>query len=501
MLKSSLYAAIDLGSNSFHMLVVREISGYVQTLARIKRKVRLAAGLDENNYLSQQAMDRGWQCLHLFSEYLQDIPTEQVQIVATATLRLAKNADLFIKQGENILGHPIRIITGEEEAQLIYQGVAYTTGGSDKRLVIDIGGGSTEIITGTNVKHNQLVSLNMGCVTWLEHYFKDRNLTAENFAQAETTAHKIIRPIANQLIEQGWQICVGASGTIQAIQEIMLADGMDERITLYKLQLLKKVAITSGKLEELEIKGLTLESALVFPSGLAILIAIFVELKIDHMILAGGALREGLIYNMLDLPTKQNIRAVTLANIQHRFQVDIEQANRVKRLTEYFYSQLKKSFYRDNHQVDELLKGASALHEIGLSIDARHATNHAHYLISHLDMPGYTLMQKRLLAALLKNQTGPIEFAELTQQNAIPLQHAILLCRLLRLAIIFTLPRRDNTIPLLRLRANKETLILTLPHQWLLEHPLCYENLQQEIQWQSNINWPLILEGQTELTQ
>jgi len=141
MLKSSLYAAIDLGSNSFHMLVVREISGYVQTLARIKRKVRLAAGLDENNYLSQQAMDRGWQCLHLFSEYLQDIPTEQVQIVATATLRLAKNADLFIKQGENILGHPIRIITGEEEAQLIYQGVAYTTGGSDKRLVIDIGGG------------------------------------------------------------------------------------------------------------------------------------------------------------------------------------------------------------------------------------------------------------------------------------------------------------------------------------------------------------------------
>jgi len=139
----------------------------------------------------------------------------------------------------------------------------------------------------------------------------------------------------------------------------------------------------------------------------------------------------------------------------------------LSRLTEYFYSQLKESFYRDNHQVDELLKGASALHEIGLSIDARHATNHAHYLISHLDMPGYTLTQKRLLAALLKNQTGPIELAELTQQNAIPLQHAILLCRLLRLATIFTLPRRDNTIPLLRLRANKETLILTLPHQWL----------------------------------
>ena len=193
---TSLYAAIDLGSNSFHMLVVREVAGSIQTLARIKRKVRLAAGLDKQNLLSQEAMQRGWQCLKLFSERLQDIPRDQIRVVATATLRLASNADEFLGKAQAILGCPIQVITGEEEARLIYHGVAHTTGGPDKRLVVDIGGGSTELVTGIGAQATTLYSLSMGCVTWLEQYFADRNLAKENFDQAEQAATDMILPVA-----------------------------------------------------------------------------------------------------------------------------------------------------------------------------------------------------------------------------------------------------------------------------------------------------------------
>lgn len=180
-------------------------------------------------------------------------------------------------------GTPVQVISGEEEARLIYRGVAHTTGGADQRLVVDIGGASTELVTGTGAQTTSLFSLSMGCVTWLERYFADRSLTKENFDLAEAAAREVLLPVADVLRYHGWKVCVGASGTVQALQEIMMAQGMDERITLAKLQQLKQRAIQCGRLEELEIEGLTLERALVFPSGLAILIAIFSELNIQCM--------------------------------------------------------------------------------------------------------------------------------------------------------------------------------------------------------------------------
>lgn len=390
---STLYAAIDLGSNSFHMLVVREVAGSIQTLARIKRKVRLAAGLDQHNHLSHEAMQRGWQCLRLFSERLQDIPREQIRVVATATLRLASNADEFLQVAEQILGCPVQVISGEEEARLIYHGVAHTTGGPDQRLVVDIGGGSTELVTGTGAQASQLYSLSMGCVTWLERYFSDRNLGQENFERAEQAAREMVRPIAPQLRQQGWQICVGASGTVQALQEIMVAQGMDERITLPKLRQLKQRAIQCGKLEELEIEGLTLERALVFPSGLSILLAIFQELGIESMMLAGGALREGLVYGMLHLPVEQDIRIRTIRNLQRRYLIDTEQAERVSQLAANFSQQVANEWQLDA-RCRELLHSASLIHELGLSVDFKQAPQHAAYLIRHLDLPGFTPAQK-----------------------------------------------------------------------------------------------------------
>ena len=490
MNSTSLYAAIDLGSNSFHMLVVREVAGSIQTLTRIKRKVRLAAGLNGDNELSVEAMERGWQCLRLFAERLQDIPHPQIRVVATATLRIAVNADVFIAKAQEILGCPVQVISGEEEARLIYQGVAHTTGGADQRLVVDIGGASTELVTGSGAQTTSLFSLSMGCVTWLERYFTNRNLAQENFDEAEKAAREVLRPVADKLRFHGWKVCVGASGTVQALQEIMMAQGMDERITLAKLQQLKQRAIHCGRLEELEIEGLTLERALVFPSGLAILIAIFTELNIQCMTLAGGALREGLVYGMLHLPVDQDIRSRTLRNIQRRFMVDTDQANRVTQLAVHLLEQVKDEWHLEAIS-RELLQSACQLHEIGLSVEYKQAPLHAAWLVRNLDLPGFTPAQKKLLATLLLNQTNPVDLSSLHQQNAVPPRIAEHLCRLLRLAIIFAARRRDDLVPHITLQAQDENLTLTLPEGWLEHHPLGTELIDQEIQWQSYVHWPL----------
>ncbi|SUX76626.1 guanosine-3',5'-bis(diphosphate) 3'-pyrophosphohydrolase [Citrobacter freundii] len=472
------------------MLVVREVAGSIQTLTRIKRKVRLAAGLNSDNVLSAEAMERGWQCLRLFAERLQDIPQPQIRVVATATLRIAVNADEFIVKAQEILGCPVQVISGEEEARLIYQGVAHTTGGADQRLVVDIGGASTELVTGSGAQTTSLFSLSMGCVTWLERYFTNRNLAQENFDEAEKAAREVLRPVADKLRFHGWKVCVGASGTVQALQEIMMAQGMDERITLTKLQQLKQRAIHCGRLEELEIEGLTLERALVFPSGLAILIAIFTELNIQCMTLAGGALREGLVYGMLHLPVDQDIRSRTLRNIQRRFMVDTDQANRVTQLAVHLLEQVKDEWHLEAIS-RELLQSACQLHEIGLSVEYKQAPLHAAWLVRNLDLPGFTPAQKKLLATLLLNQTNPVDLSSLHQQNAVPPRIAEHLCRLLRLAIIFAARRRDDLVPYITLQAQDENLTLTLPEGWLEHHPLGTELIDQEIQWQSYVHWPL----------
>ncbi|BAE75664.1 Guanosine-5'-triphosphate,3'-diphosphate pyrophosphatase [Sodalis glossinidius str. 'morsitans'] len=490
---TSLYAAIDLGSNSFHMLVVREVAGTLQTLARIKRKVRLAAGLYGDNRLSSDAMQRGWQCLRLFAEHLQDIPPTQVRVVATATLRLATNAAEFLGPASAILGCPVQVISGEEEARLIYQGVAHTTGGSDERLVVDIGGGSTELVVGRGAQALELFSLEMGCVTWLERYFNDRSLTRENFERAEQAAREKIRPVAFRLLAQGWQVCVGASGTVQALQEIMVAQGMDEHITLSKLLQLKQRAIHCGKLEELEIEGLTLERALVFPSGLAILLAVFAELGITTMTLAGGALREGMMYGMMALPVGGDIRQRTLENLQRRYQLDTEQAQRVTWLADGFARQVAEAWQLDE-RCFTLLRCASMIHEIGLSIDIKRAPQHAAYLVRHTDLPGFTPAQQKLIATLLQNQSNHINLTQLNEQNCLAPRIAQRLCRLMRLAIIFASRRRDDALPAVELRAAEETLYVILPQGWLSQHPLRAEYLEQESQWQSYVHWPLLLE-------
>ncbi|GLT16132.1 guanosine-5'-triphosphate,3'-diphosphate diphosphatase [Vibrio algivorus] len=488
---SPLYAVIDLGSNSFHMLVVRHIDGSVQTMAKIKRKVRLANGLDQNNQLSQEAMQRGWDCLSLFAERLQDIPTDNIRIVGTAALRSATNVDVFVKKANQILGHHIEIISGEEEAATIYKGVAHTSGGLGHRLVVDIGGASTELIIGREFDAKALVSLPMGCVTWLDHYFHDRQLTQQNFEQAILAAKSTLEPILQKYTTLGWDVCVGASGTVQALQEIMLAQGMDEIITLAKLKRLQKQAMMASHLEELEIDGLTLERALVFPSGLSILIAIFESLNIESMTLAGGALREGLAYEMIGEMRQSNIRQRTISSVQQRYQVDVQYGIQVANVAMQLLQQCGHQQWISESQAEFLLHSAAELHEIGLSIDFKKGGEHGAYLLQNLDLPGFTRAQKHFLAELVRRYRDSL--SSLPEQHALSGQSSKRLLRLLRLSVLLTHRRNTQIQPKFLLTAQGDNLTLAMDSTWLKDNPLTQAELEIEANRQTDIGWPLTI--------
>ncbi len=488
---SPLFAAIDLGSNSFHMLVVRHIDGSVQTMAKIKRKVRLAAGLDEHNALSLEAMQRGWDCLSLFAERLQDIPKENIRIVGTATLRTATNVDVFLEKANQILGHDINVISGEEEAATIYKGVAHTSGGSGRRLVVDIGGASTELIIGESFEAKALTSLKMGCVTWLENYFKDRQLSAQNFDAAIEGAKQTLTPILERYSELGWDVCVGASGTVQALQEIMLAQGMDEVITHAKLKRLQKQAMLADHLEELEIEGLTLERALVFPSGLSILIAVFELLNIDAMTLAGGALREGLAYEMVDELRQEDIRARTIHSVQSRYQLDSQYGHQVATLARQLLDQAGGSQWVAEPQGAMLLESVAQMHEIGLTIDFKKGGEHSAYLLQHLDLPGFTRAQKFFIGELARRYRE--QLTSLPEQHALSGNSAKRVLRLLRLAVLLTHRRNPELAPQATLTAEGDKLSLTIDAKWLAANPLTAAELEIESHRQSDIGWPLTI--------
>ncbi len=490
MNESPLYAAIDLGSNSFHMLVVREVAGAIRTVAKVKRKVRLAAGLDADNRLSQEAMARGWDCLRLFAEQLQDVPKENILVVGTATLRLATNVGEFLGPAERMLGHRIEVISGEEEARTIYQGVSWTSSGEGHRLVIDIGGASTELVIGEQSDAKLLNSLHMGCVTWLRRYFADGQLSEAHFAAAIDGAKAVLARVQQEYVALGWETCVGASGTVQALQEIMIAQGRSERVTLGKLLELKAQAIACGRLDTLALQGLAPERLSVFPSGLAILIAIFETLKVDHMTLAGGALREGLIYSMIGRRRGCDARERTADSLMSRYQLDRGQAERVRNVALAAFVQVQRDWHLSEQYGRPMLRWAAMLYELGLCIEYKKAPQHAAYIIDNIDLPGFTPSQRQLLSALLFNQRDEFKLAVLEKQNAVSTPQACRLARLLRLAIILCMRRTEGTVPSFRLEVEGDALTLWLKQGWQQEHYLRASELQQEARRQSEMGWP-----------
>lgn len=487
-----MYAVIDLGSNSFHMLIAKSIAGGLQTIGRVKRKVRLAAGLDNENVLSTEAMQRGWECLALFAERLQDIPKQNITIVATATLRLATNADVFKTQAEKILGHTINVISGELEARTIYKGVAHTSSCTGKQLVIDIGGASTEVVIGKGFEALHYKSLNMGCVTYLERYFKDCQLSEANFNAAIKAAHEVIDEIAPEYKAAGWQIASGASGTVQAIQEIMVAQNLDDLLTLEKLNKIKDQSIAYSTIAALDLPGLSEERRLVFVSGLAILIALFESLNIEKMGLAGGALREGVLYSMVPEFHNSDIRKRTVDGFMDRYHVDQKQANRVSGLVMQLAAQVGDSWPLESAHALPLLNAAAQLHEIGLLIEYKQYHKHTAYILENTDMPGFSQSEHKVIAAIANAHRSDIQKGSFDTLGANS-KLAQYLVRLLRIAVILSMRRQDDVLPKIELSVENDTLDLKFANNWLKEHPLMASELQQESKLQSKLGWKLIV--------
>lgn len=489
--QSQYYAAVDLGSNSFHLVIVQVVNGNVQIVGKVKQKVRLAAGLNHDNLLDELSMERGWKCLESFAERLIDIPKGNIKIVGTATLRLATNANEFLKKGEKILKHPITVISGEEEAKQIYLGVAYTSANQGNSLVIDIGGASTEVIVGSDMQPIDLVSLDVGCVTFMARFFPEQKITKQGFDDAIAEARKHIEPVAERFLQYGWSQCLGASGTPQATSEILVSRGIAEPIQLSYLNTLKDQSIQLGDVNKLDFEGLAESRKAIFPSGLAILIALFESLSIKQMQISSGALREGLIYGMLDQEKHTDLRAKTIQFATERFHVDEEQAVRVCHAALHLYQQYIQ--YEPDNDLDYefVLDAASRLHEIGLHIDYKLYHQHGGYIVRHLSMLGFSAIQRALVALLIENHRQNINLESFSHYQSKHRKWALDLCRMLRLAVVLCLRRKDNLLPEIELKIEGTNWQLLFPKNWLKKHPLIDVELANEKWLQHKAGWVL----------
>ena len=476
---NQLYAAIDLGANSFHMLVVQNVAGKPRTVAKVKRKVRLASGLDSNNKLELAAMQRGWQCLSLFAERIEHIPKENIKVVSTATLRLATNASEFCATANHILGIDIDIISGEKEAALIYHGMAVTSDSADKRLIIDIGGASTELILGQASTPLVLNSLHMGCVTWRDRYFSDGLLNSHNFEQAINAAAEVFKETQGDYLAHQWQLSLGASGSVQAVQEVLIAQRLNEEITLEKLRLIQQQTMACVSQDKLDVDGLIDDRKPVFASGLAILIMLFEQLNIDVMMASGGALREGLIDQLLKTPLVTDIRQDCCLHLQQRFDVDLKQADQVTEVALALFNQLE-SQHGFSAQDKEMLRYAAQLHEIGCSIEYLQANKHGAYLLSHIAMAGFSKQQQKIISALVGNYKNEINDDRLRQQAWCSVEGALLLMSCLRLAVIICGRYQADRLAALNIKLSYQASTLIITHQ--TQQPLFVAELALETQ-------------------
>lgn len=474
-------AAVDLGSNSFHMIVARVLNGQLHVVDRLQEMVRLAAGLDERNRLNRDAQERALACLERFGQRLRGLAPGGVRAVGTSTLRRARGADKFLAAAARALGQPIEIISGHEEARLIYQGVAQNLPEDERaRLVVDIGGGSTELILGRGLEPLLLESLHIGCVGLSMRYFPAGKLNAKAWRRAETAARLEVKPVEAQFRAHGWHASYGASGTIRAIAAVIQAQGWDAGgITLESLHKLREVLLAVKSLESLKLAGLSAERAPVFPGGVAILVALFEALHIQRLEISEGALREGLLYDLLGRLREQDVRARTIGALSERYHVDLAQAERVARTAQQCFSQAAHA-WEIGEDYQHALGWAARLHEIGLAIAHNKYHKHGAYLAEHSDLPGFSYQEQRLLAALIRGHRRrfPIEvFDELPKSQA---RVARRLCVLLRLAVLLHRGRAETEPPRFKLEAGTRLLRVRFARGWLGKNPLTCADLARE---------------------
>jgi len=476
-------AAVDLGSNSFHMVVARYSHGQLVIIDRLREMVRLAAGVGEDGRLDKEVAARALACLERFGQRLRDIRARNVRVVGTNALRIARRKQAFLERAREALGFPIEIVSGMEEARLIYSGVAHNLPNEPgRRLVVDIGGGSTEIIIGEHYEPLELESLQMGCVSLSQRFFGDGRLTPKRLERARLAARLELEPIQAAFTRRGWERAVGSSGTVRVI-----ADSLRElnptagSITPSGLEELLARLGASGHLRELDLDSVSEERRPVFPGGVVILTEIIAALGIEQMRFVEGALRDGLLYDMVGRMTRSDARERTVGSMQRRYHVDLGQAERVEETAVDFLAQVREAWELGDALAELSLRWAARLHEIGLDVAHNGYHRHGAYLLENADMPGFAREEQQLIARLVGSHRRKLGLERL--EDLIPPWDRLAprLIVLLRAAVLLHRGRSANALPKIELTARGSALELRFPGGWLDEHPLTVADLQLEI--------------------
>ncbi|HTW75650.1 MAG TPA: exopolyphosphatase [Steroidobacteraceae bacterium] len=483
---SEVIAAVDLGSNSFHMVVARYSHGQLVIVDRLREMVRLAAGVGEDGRLDKQVAARALACLQRFGQRLRDMHARDVRVVGTNALRIARRKQAFLERARAALGFPIEIVSGIEEARLIYSGVAHNLPSEPgRRLVIDIGGGSTELIIGERHEPLQLESLQMGCVSMSQRFFADGRLSAKRFERARLAARLELEPIQAVFLRSGWERAVGSSGSVRSIAESLreLDPAGGGHITPAGLERLLERLVRAEHVRSLPLAAVADERRPVFPGGVVVLTEVVQMLGIEQMRFAEGALRDGLLYDMIGRMTRSDARERTVGSMQRRYHVDAEQAERIESTAVQFLSQTRAAWGLQDPLAELALRWAARLHEIGLDVAHNGYHRHGAYLLDNADMPGFAREEQHLVARLVGNHRRKLALEHL--EDLIPPwdRLAIYLIVLLRLAVLLHRGRGPAALAPIELRARARTLEMRFPARWLREHPLTAADLAQEIDY------------------
>ncbi|MCX7896291.1 MAG: exopolyphosphatase [Rhodocyclaceae bacterium] len=471
-------AAVDLGSNSFRLQVGRVIGDQIYPLDGLREPVRLAAGLDAEKRLDAAAQERALAALARFAERLRGFAPEAVRAVGTNALRVAKNAAEFLGRAESVLGFPIEVISGLEEARLIYLGVAHTLPHRRRRrLVVDIGGGSTEFIIGQGFEPKALESLYMGCVSYSMRFFPGGEIDKKSMREAILAARREIEAIAENFHALGWEEAIGSAGSIRAIRDILEETGWSPAgtITAEGLARLKNQLLRAGRVERALLPALRPDRALVLPGGVAILTAIFEGLGIETMGYGSGGLRLGVLYDLLGRYHHEDMREATVARYQKRYEVDRRQAERVRETALALYRQLYPHVVLEEDIDAQYLSWAASLHEIGISI--AHSSYHKHgaYILAHADMPGFSKRDQLRLSQLVLAHRGKLERVDLPPTAK---EWDTIFC--LRLAALLHRARVDAPMPPLTVHRRDHGFVVEIDRSWLTHAPLTAANLEEE---------------------
>ena len=475
------FAAIDLGSNSFHMVVAREEQHALTVIDRERDMVRLAAGLDERNLLTPAACERAIGCLARFGERLRGLKPDNVRVVGTNALRRAKNSRQFIAQAEQALGFSIEIISGVEEARLVYIGAAQSLQGDrGRRLVIDIGGGSTELIVADRNEPVFLESLYMGCVSSSEKFFPDGHIDRQRMKRAILNAHLELEPHVATLRGLAAEDVIGTSGTARAINTVLRENRLSETgITRKGLRKLVKMVVRAGHSEQLELAGLSVERQPVFAGGVAVMMAIFKALDLDFMRVSDGSLREGVLHDLIGRVLYEDRRAITVLEMMKRHHVDMEHGSRVRETTLMLFDQVSQAGLLERER--RLLGWAAQLHEIGLMIAHNQHHRHGGYLLQHMDLPGFSRQEQGALSIMVRLHRRKYH-PTLIEDSAYVRSDALgLMPRLLRLGVVFNRGRTPIELPGVRVMLDSpQSMTLEIDASWLDNHPLTAADLTQE---------------------